>query len=216
MSNASMWILVLLTGGPVIALVSALWRQRRRRIQLARLAHSVGMQFSPDDPFDLPRRYGDFVVCSAGHSSRAENVVYGRRDGLYVRSFDFRFEVGHGAGRLVRRYSVLAIDTDLDLPGCLFWHERDNEHVPVEVGLLRDRWGSWLMRGSPTDRRLADCLTTGSDEPLDVQVSRRTVLVHSPRRWRPEEFIAWMQRAAPCVVALGNSVAPAGPSPSSR
>ena len=62
----------------------------RRTHTTARISNGLQMRFSPEDPFDVPRRYPDFVLIANGHSPQASNVTYGRLEGHRVRAFDFR------------------------------------------------------------------------------------------------------------------------------
>ena len=123
--------LIILIGALGVGLVVLTWMglaQRHRRRLLARAAYEMGLKFSAADPFDVAARYRGFVLVPAGHSRRAENVLYGRCDGWSVRAFDFSYEAGHGPRRLARRYSVIVADTSLELPPALIWHAADLDH----------------------------------------------------------------------------------------
>jgi len=140
-------------------------RQMRRARALARRAHGAGMRFSVSDPFDVPRRYADFVLMAGGHSPRAHNVTYGRLDGQPVRAFDFRYEIGHGTRRTTRHYSVVVAELDHELPDVLLWHVRD-EAPPSGAADARQSLGCWAQRG---DEALATKLA-GACRPLGERV----------------------------------------------
>jgi hypothetical protein len=121
--------------------------QVRRTRALAGEAHKLGMHFSSDDPFDVPRRYADFALISNGHSPRASNFTHGRLAGHRVRAFDFKYEVGHGTRRLTRHYRVIVVETDRLLPDVLMWNESDAESAPVGAMTAQGRVGNWQVRG---------------------------------------------------------------------
>ncbi len=165
------------------------WSRRRRAGKCARIANEMGMRFSADDPFDLTGRYWGFVLTCAGHSALAENVIYGRCRGWRLRAFDYSFEAGHGQRRLLRRYSVIVADTDLRLPDVLMWNAADNEHIPLTVRRPVGRLGQWLVL---TGMNYADvparAFADFADEPVNIQINRRSVMLCSADRWKPAEF----------------------------
>lgn len=123
-------------------------RQARRSRRLSRRAHEIGLRFSQDDLFDIPRRYLTFAIMQAGHSSRAHNVIYGRRDGLPVRAFDFHYEIGHGTTRTTRRYWVVIVEMDQPLTPIILWNRLDSDLVPIEVLMTDTQVRFWSCRGS--------------------------------------------------------------------
>ena len=160
--------------------------QRRRRRRLARAAHQMDLKFSPTDLFEVTHRYGDFVLVPAGHSARAENVIYGRYGGWPLRAFDYYFEAGHGPQRLARRYSVIVADTNLDIPPALLWHAGDDEHVPLAAkGSLGDA-GPWrVVAGAPFARRLAEAFASFAGECVHVQTLGQSVVLSLATRSKP-------------------------------
>ncbi|MDY7009592.1 MAG: hypothetical protein SVV80_02420 [Planctomycetota bacterium] len=192
------------------------WSRRRRLMGLARTANEMGMRFSPDDPFGLTKHYSGFVLASAGHSGRAENVVFGRYDGRdpqtrnnasgvpwMLRAFDYCFEVGHGTRRLSRRYGVIAADTDLDLPDLLMWSSEDSEHVPLAAGRPLGRSGQWMViTGMEFARTMTEAFSNYSDRPIDLQIDNGSVMICSPVRWKPAELAAELARAVECLQRL--------------
>ncbi len=197
MQYAFLVILMGTLGVGTLVLASMGRRQWRRRKGLARVAHEMGMKFSAKDPFELSRRYPSFVLASAGHSPRAENVIYGRYEGWYLRAFDYRFEAGHGPRRLVRRYTVIVSDTDLPVPPTLLWHEQDPDHLPLAVQSPLGRLQGWLVVAGPEFAgTLAAAFEGLRDQPVNLQIDRRSVMLCSAVPWRPEELAAWIAQAA--------------------
>ncbi len=193
-------ILIGALGVGLVVLASLGLTQRRRRRRLARAAHEMGLKFSPDDPFDLARRYRDFVLTSAGHSRRAANVVHGQYQGWSLRAFDFSFEVGHGPSRRARRYSVLAAGARGELPPALLWHAADNEYPPLAVRRQQGRLGVWrVIHGWAFAPQLAEALADFAEEPLSAQTLGGCVILCSPARWHPRTLA---QRIARTVAAL--------------
>lgn len=196
-------ILIVALGAGMVVLAWMGCSRRRRLTALARTAHEMGMRFSPDDPFDLTRHYSGLILASAGHSGRAENVIFGRYDGWALRAFDYYFEVGHGTRRLSRRYGIIAADTDLDLPDVLMWSGDDSEHIPLAVSSPLGRSGRWLiitgMAFAPT---LAEAFSNYPDRPIDLQIDNGSVMICSPVRWKPAELASQLARAVECLRRL--------------
>jgi hypothetical protein len=198
--------LFILMGMLAVGVVVLAWlgmAQRRRRRLLARAAHEMGLMFSASDPFDLTRRYSDFVLSTAGHSGRAENVLYGRYEGWYLRAFDYCYEAGHGPGRLTRRCGVIVADTDLELPSALLWHADDAEHAPLAARSPTGRSGRWLViSGRGFAGALAEAFGGFADRPVDLQTRRRSVMVCSAARFRPWELAAALNATVAALAAL--------------
>lgn len=187
----------------VVALAGLGVGLRRRRRLLARAAHEMGLKFSARDPFDLTRRYSEFVLATAGHSQRAENVLYGRYEGWYLRAFDYHYEAGHGPGRLTRRYSVVVADTDLKLPPALLWHADDAEHAPLAARSPVGRTGSWLVIwGAGFAPTLADAFADAAGEPVDVQTRAGSLMLCSAARLKPRELPGRLNSAVAGLSAL--------------
>lgn len=173
----------------VIVLALLGWAQRRRRLKLTRVAHAMGLKFSADDPFDLTNRYRGFVLPSAGHSPRADNVIYGRHRGWSVRAFDYYFEAGHGPHRLGRRYGVIVADTDVDLRRALMWHGADPGPVPIAAATPGGEAGPWhVVHGGASAAALAEAFGGFADEPVNVQTDRRSVMLCAAGRWKPDDL----------------------------
>jgi len=129
-------------------------RQKRRTEALSRRAHEMGLRFSVTDPFDIPRRYGDFALVANGHGGRAENVAYGRVGAWPLRGFDFRYELGHGTRRVTKLYSVVVVETELHLPTVLMWNDADVEFAPITSRHCDGRLDCWTYAGEETFARV--------------------------------------------------------------
>jgi len=167
--------IVLLIG---ILLAAVVWfaalgvLQHRRTRMLARKAHELDLRFSDQDPFDVPRRYADFAIVGCGHSPRAHNVTYGRLDGLVVRAFDFRYEIGHGTRRAARHYNVVVMEADAALPSILMWNDADVEYAPIALRQGQGRVACWRVLGAES---LAAQLGYACNAQADYGISMQTI-----------------------------------------
>jgi len=145
-------------------------RQLLRTRSLSRSAQELGMRFSAEDPFDVPRRYADFALMDNGHGPHADNVTYGRLKGRRVRAFDFRYELGHGPRRVTRQYSVIVVETDRSLGRVLMWNDHDAEFAPLSARSSDGRQGCWAYRGSAVlARRIAGALEGTGQTNMSMQ-----------------------------------------------
>lgn len=119
--SALQWVLIAVGVLASATLAGAGLRQRRRRGELARLAERLGLRFAVQDFMNLPDRYGRSLLMQAGHSAYAQNILFGRLGGCFLRAFDYCFEVGHGPQRQVCRLTVVAGDTSRPRPPAAAW-----------------------------------------------------------------------------------------------
>ena len=198
--------LVILIGALLIGLAVLAWlgvANRLRRRRLARAANELGMSFSPNDPFALAQRHSSFALASAGHSPRAGNVIYGRREGWPVRAFDYHFEAGHGPGRLARLYCVIVVDVEFELPEMLMWHEDDAEDAPLAAQQAPQRVRKWMVTaGGETAAALAEAFEPFADEPVNVETHGGSLMLLWARRWHGRDLPARMDQAAAALKAL--------------
>jgi len=168
----------------VFAVLGAMQLRRTRR--LTRDAHTRGLRFAAEDPFDVPHRYSDFALMHLGHSPRANNVTYGRIGRRPVRAFDFRYEAGHGTRRSMRQYSVITVDVELPLPFAILWNEADVAAAPLAVLAEGRRLGGWFTIGDEGVARVLARTCRGLvEEGVSVQTGPGALLFCSPvRRWR--------------------------------
>ena len=176
--------IVLLVG---ILLAAVVWfaalgiLQHRRTRMLARKAHQLGLRFSDQDPFDVPRRYADFAIVGCGHSPRAHNVTYGRLDGLVVRAFDFRYEIGHGTRRAARHYNVAVLEADVALPAILMWNDVDAEYAPIALRQGQGRIACWSVLGDESAAaQLGYACNVQADYGISMQTVDRALMLYVP------------------------------------
>lgn len=195
-------LIAILAAAIVSIAVMGLCRRRRTKA-LARKAGEMGMRFSADDPFDVPRRYGNFTVISSGHSPCASNVTYGRLNRRVVRAFDFRYELGHGTRRTTRHYGVIVLETEIHLPEVLMWNERDAESIPLCAIQPDGRIGCWSYCGS---EELASVLlvTAGplAADAAGMQISRMVLMVHVPAGAGGKDYTSYLDSVAAMVEML--------------
>ena len=156
-------------------------RQARRAKALARCANEMGMLFSMEDCFSLPRRYADFLLMSGGHSGRACHVAHGRGGGFPVKVFDFHYELGHGTKRLAERRRIVSLETNRLLPQLLMWDPRQVVLAPLTIQVSDGRVGEWLFRGRAD---LASAVTeVWADTPMEgacLESRGTTLLLSAP------------------------------------
>jgi hypothetical protein len=181
LQTAIVLLLVVVLAAAVLTFAIMGFVQYRRLERLAGQAHQAGMRFASEDPFDAPRRYAGFALIRSGHSQRANNVAYGRIDGLPVRAFDFRYEVGHGTRRLIRHYGVVVVETETDALPTLLWNERDTGGKPLAATLADGRIGSWRYVGSDriAETIVAACVHLG-DQAVGMEVRGNALMLFKP------------------------------------
>jgi hypothetical protein len=198
----------ILTGILVLLMVAAIGSfvfmglgQRRRRRALARQAHQWGMMFAAEDPFDIPRRYAGFGLIRSGHSPRAYNVIYGRREGVAVRLFDFRYEIGHGTHRLTRHYVVVVAETPVAFPNVVLWHEADAEGAPLETRQVDGHVGPWSYRGADAAAlRLGRACEPLTQRRLSVEAHGHTCLFCRCAEHRGDDHVGCLDEAVRAVL----------------
>ncbi len=174
-------LLVGVLAASVLTFVVMGLRRLKRTRRLARAAHEQHRRFFVDDPFDVPGRYGEFALISAGHSPRADNVTDARLFGQAARAFDFRCELGHGTRRSTRHYTVLAAETARPVGRVIMWHDNDAELAPLLARCGEGHVGPWRYAG---DAALAATLARAagelSDADASIEVRDRVVLLAAP------------------------------------
>jgi len=108
------------------------WKKRLQA--LARLAASLGLEFSRYDLFALPERLAFLGLFDAGHSRVASNILYGSREGAKVYLFDYRYVTGSGKNRQVHRFNCCVVETGMDFPRLWIRRERWYDKVAAVVG----------------------------------------------------------------------------------
>lgn len=164
-------LVVALLAAMVSFVVMGIFHEKRTRM-ISADAFGRSFRFSREDPFDIPQRYRDFALISCGHSPRAFNVSYGQVDSWTLRSFDFRYEVGHGTRRMSRLYNVTVVDTQLELPDVMMWNDSDGDNAPLEIRQVDGHVGGWSFTG---DAQLADWLCDFAQKEGCRNLSLQTV-----------------------------------------
>jgi len=199
---------VLLVGvlvGAVISFVVMGMMQLRRTNSLATRAHAMNMHFSPVDPFNVPRRYGAFALIRGGHGQRAHNVTHGHLAGWPVRAFDFHYEVAHATRRAARHYGVVVVETDMDLPDVLMWHEDDADGPPLAARAALVRAGAWSCTGDVAfARRLMRVCEPLADDPVSIETRRAAIMFCSPVRKSRSDYDQPLERIGQALVELKN------------
>ena len=173
-------LLLVLVAAVVSFSVMGLLQLRRARA-LARSAYDRQLRFSGNDPFDLPLRYRSLALIRSGHSPRASNVTYGRLEGRPLRSFDFRYEAGHGPRRTSRNYHVVVAETIGELPPVIMWNDRDRDWTPLEAQPSAGRLGPWVFKGSPEAvETLGEVCGDLAEKGVNVQCAGRVVMLCVP------------------------------------
>ena len=147
------------------------------------------MRFSPEDPFDVARRYGSFALMASGHSPCVYNVTYGRLDGWALRAFDFRYEVGHGTRRATRHYGVIVAESEQTMPDVLMWNEQDWQGAPLVAHLADGQIGGWMYVGDPASAaRLAGGCRQGIRDMVSLQTLDRVLMLCMPVKHRKQDY----------------------------
>jgi hypothetical protein len=123
----------------------------------------------------------DFGLIRSGHSPRAYNVLYGRCDGIPVRLFDFRYEIGHGTRRLARHYAVVVAEASVESRNVVLWHQSDAEGAPLETRQVDGYVENWSYRGDDgSARALAQACQDLTGLGLSVESHEQAVLFCRP------------------------------------
>ena len=112
---------IAIIGLAVFAVVYGYRRNKQRLAALAALCASEGWQFTPQDPFGLPQRWGGHPF-DQGYDRTAENVITGDHDGMALVAFDYSYkEDSTGAdgksSTTTYHHAVVALRMPCALPG---------------------------------------------------------------------------------------------------
>jgi len=104
---------------------------------------------------------------------------------------------------LSRRYSVIAADTDLDLGDVLMWSNGDTDHVPLLAHTPTGRIDQWMViSGMEFAKTVADAFSDYHDQPVDLQVNNRSLIICSPVRWKSAQLAGKLALAVKCLHKL--------------
>jgi hypothetical protein len=127
--------LFILIAAAVIAIVVWSWlAEKRRREALAAIAASNGLEFSVQDPFDLPTYLAGIRAFNVGHSREASNVIHGEWRGRQVIAFDYRYTTGSGKNRTTHHLSACLQPVGLRVPNLVIRHETFFDKLAGFVG----------------------------------------------------------------------------------
>jgi len=113
------------------------WWDARRRRQMAALAASMGLAYSPDDPVDIPGRYGQLRALGWGYYRQAFNVIRGQFRGREALAFDYIYKTQEQGGKSRQTYhiSVALVPCACRFPGLLVRPEGLLDRLAGAVGL---------------------------------------------------------------------------------
>ena len=102
-------------GVVAVAFIRGSRRSRERRMALAGFASQYGMQYSEDDPYNLPGH--DFGLLHAGNRRGCQNVLSGRWQNLPVKEADYWYGTGNAVSKGYRRdFSIVIAELAASLP----------------------------------------------------------------------------------------------------
>ncbi len=209
-------LLVVVLIASVISFVVMGLLQHRRTYALGRTAHEKSMRFSPEDPFDVSRRYANFALIGGGHSPRAANVTYGRVGQVGVRVFDFCYELGHGTRRITRRCNVVVVEADFDIPPVLLWSDRDAALGPLAARRRSGHVRCWSYSGrSAVAATVADACSSLAGRAVSIETKGSTLMISGPASRGRDGYIVRPEQVPPIIDSLrgflpagGNEAAP--------
>lgn len=117
-----------------VVLLVSWFLNKLRRDAMAAEAHRLGLQFSADDIFQIPEAFAHFSDFTQGHSRRASNVMYGKRDGQRVLAFDYRYVTGSGKHQTTHRFSAAILTCDCVFRGLRIRPENFLDKLAAVVG----------------------------------------------------------------------------------
>jgi len=182
------------------------WLEKRRTEAMAAWASSRGWQFDPDASALLAER-GHFKLFQQGRSRRARNGASGRKDGFDVRIADYEYTTGGGKNSTTHRQTICFLDADVDTDihffcrrqvaffdavGKLFGGQDvnfDEDPAFSKAYVLQTSGDVERLRRFMTPRLRAQ-LTELAARNLVLEVTGRTLLLHTGRRLKPEQIDA--------------------------
>lgn len=189
-------LLVVILGASILSFLVMGMSQWLRMRHLARFAHEAGMRFFATDAFDVPHRYGALSVMHGGHSPAAHNVVFGRRQGLPLRIFDFRYEVGHGTRRSTRRYLLAVVELERSCRPVLMWNTVDSETCPLAAQAQERLVGCWSCKGDDAASAvMAELMSPLASQGVSLEAGGGLLALHLPNSRRTRHVAALMDMA---------------------
>jgi len=90
-----------------IAIIAHLQAAKRREAW-RQLAQRLGCEFSPSDPFNIPKTFSQSFF-QQGHGRKASNVLYGAIQGRALKCFDYRYKTGSGDNETTHSLTCLLL-----------------------------------------------------------------------------------------------------------
>lgn len=196
-------LFVLAIGGVIAALIAGVYLKKRRREELQRVAHQLGLEYSPEDVhgcLDLP-----FALLLRGEGRGAENELWGTWQEMPVRAFDYWYyeESTDSRGHRTRstyRFSCAVTEIDAACSPLALGRENLLTRIADSIGLadveleLEDFNRAFNVKSRDRkfafdflDQRMMRWLL-GTDRGFSFEASGRWLLVWGKRR-RPAELI---------------------------
>jgi len=120
--------LILVLGLLAMSLVAwfSFMAKRKRRQGFALMATQLGFEYSPQDPFGILAE--PFALFEKGDGRGVENVMWGERDGVPTRVFDYWYydetrDTRGARSRTYHRFTCAALTIAADCPGLRIGHE---------------------------------------------------------------------------------------------
>jgi hypothetical protein len=177
--------------------------KKKRREELAVMARQLGLEFSPDDPFDTLGY--PFALLTKGDGRGVENVIWGVWNQMPVREFDYWYydESTDSEGRRSRTYHRFSCAvTEIEAACSHVTISRENLFTALadRIGLRDIEFESEEFNGrfnvKSKDRKFANDLVDarmmryllGADPGFEFEICGRWLLCFSGKR-RPTELI---------------------------
>jgi hypothetical protein len=118
----------------VVVFVFAAIKAKERRQAFEKMARELGLQFYPDDPWDIPTRYSQFELFNTGHSRRASNVLCGKIDDHDAILFDYKYTTGSGKNSHTYTFQAAILTMPILAPKLSLRRESFFDKVAAWVG----------------------------------------------------------------------------------
>ncbi len=179
------------------------WRaQQRRREELTALAAECGLEYSEDDPFDLPNYLSRIGTFDQGSSRKASNVLHGEWRGRRVIAFDYQYTTGSGKNRHTHHLSACLQPVGLRVPNLVIRPETFLDKLGAVVGFddidfESDEFSrAFCVKGD--DRKFAYDVChpqmmswlLANGRGWSVELVDSSLVLTTGSRWSPSEFRA--------------------------
>jgi hypothetical protein len=186
----------------IVVVVFTSMAAKKRREALAKVAADNGLEFSPNDPFDLPNYLAGIDTFNQGSSRKAENVIHGQWRGRKVIAFDYQYTTGSGKNRHTHQLSACLQPVGVRVPGVVIRPETFLDKAAGFVGFEdidfeSDEFSREFFVKSD-DRKFAYDIChpqmmswlLANGRGWSVQLVDSSLVLTTGSRWSPEEFAA--------------------------